>query len=133
MNTDELKLAYQVRLILNRGLLSLSPSTLGRLALARKLAMSSKKREATHHAWSAGTMSEKMGIFFNAPFSWLQGIGFAFPLIVLLVGLVGIYQFEQQERLYETAEMDALVLADELPLSAYADRGFNAYLSNRGS
>jgi hypothetical protein len=29
------------------------------------------------------------------------------------------------------AELDAAVLSDELPLSAYLDHGFNAYLENR--
>jgi len=46
--------------------------------------------------------------------------------------LVGIYQYEQQRRIAETAEIDAAVLSDELPLSAYTDHGFNAYLAKRG-
>ena len=50
---------------------------------------------------------------------------------VMVVGLVGIYQSEQQQRISETADIDAAVLSDELPLTAYLDHGFNAYLATR--
>ena len=43
----------------------------------------------------------------------------------------GIYHHEQQRRIAEIAELDAAVLSDELPLSAYLDHGFNAYLANQ--
>ncbi len=51
------------------------------------------------------------------------------PLLVLVAGMVGIYQYEKQQRIEDIAELDAAVLSDELPLSAYLDHGFNAYLS----
>ena len=52
-------------------------------------------------------------------------------MIVLVIGLVGIYQFEQQQRINEIADIDAAVLSDELPLSAYLDHGFSTYLAKR--
>jgi hypothetical protein len=55
----------------------------------------------------------------------------ALPLLVLVAGMVGLYQYEEQQRIAEVAELDAAVLSDELPLSAYLDHGFNAYLENR--
>ena len=51
------------------------------------------------------------------------------PLLVLVLGGAGIYQFEQEQQIAELAELDAAVLSDELPLSAYMDHGFNAYLT----
>jgi hypothetical protein len=45
--------------------------------------------------------------------------------------LIGIVQYEKQLRINETADIDAAMLTDELPLSAYADHGFNAYLATR--
>jgi hypothetical protein len=45
--------------------------------------------------------------------------------------MVGVYQYEQQQSIVELAEMDAAVLSDELPLSAYLDQGFGAYLETR--
>ena len=45
--------------------------------------------------------------------------------------MIGVYQYEQKQRIAELAELDAALLSDELPLSAYLDHGFNAYLANR--
>jgi hypothetical protein len=56
----------------------------------------------------------------------------AVPLMVLVAGLAGIYQYEEQQRIAEIAELDAAVLSDELPLTAYLDTGFNAYVAQRG-
>ena len=55
--------------------------------------------------------------------------GLAFSAMVLVGAcLTGLYQFEQQKRIEDLAEMDAAVLDDDLPISAYADHGFNAFL-----
>jgi hypothetical protein len=42
-----------------------------------------------------------------------------------------VYQVEQERRIAEIAELDAAVLSDELPLTAYLDHGFNAYLAQQ--
>jgi hypothetical protein len=49
---------------------------------------------------------------------------------IVLVGacLTGLYQFEQDRRIEDLADMDTAVLNDDLPISAYADQGFNAFL-----
>ena len=76
-------------------------------------------------------LAGQIGNFINEPFSWLGRLGLAIPLVVLVVGLVGIIQYEQQQRINETADLDAAMLTDDLPLTAYADHGFNAYLEKR--
>ena len=56
-------------------------------------------------------------------------IGLVFSaLLVVGACLTGLYQFEQQRRIEELADMDAAVLTDDLPISAYTDHGFNAFL-----
>ncbi|MBI3231322.1 MAG: DUF3619 family protein, partial [Burkholderiales bacterium] len=75
-------------------------------------------------ASSAGAIGKRL--------SWLGRMGVALPLFAVVIGLVGIYQFEEQQRISEIADIDAAVLSDELPLSAYLDHGFNAYLAKRG-
>jgi hypothetical protein len=55
----------------------------------------------------------------------------AVPLLAAVFGLAGLYQYEQQQRIAELAELDAAVLSDELPLTAYTDHGFNAYVSSQ--
>ena len=55
----------------------------------------------------------------------------AVELLALVIGMGGVYQHEQQERLADLADIDAAVLADELPLTAYLDTGFPAYLESQ--
>lgn len=132
MNTDDLNFAYKVRHALNEQLDTLPASTTDRLAAARKLAMARKKADAPVRvqqlALNTGRAGQSGG-FFSQPFSWLGRMSVAVPLFALVAGLSGIYQYEQQQRIAELAELDAAVLADELPLSAYLDHGFNAYLT----
>ena len=135
MNTDELNFAYKVRHALNENLDNLPASTTDRLASARKAALSRKKQE--HPVRVVATRQQTVlagnaGQHFGDPFSWLGRIGIALPLLVLVAGLIGIYQFEEQQHISDTADIDAAVLSDELPVSAYLDHGFNTYLSTRG-
>lgn len=128
MNTDDINLAYKVRHALNDNLDQLPASTTERLAAARTLAMARKKADAPVRK------HEKRPLFnFGALFSpaGLGRISVAVPLLALVVGLAGVYQYEQQQRIAELAELDAAVLSDELPLTAYLDHGFNAYLASQ--
>lgn len=132
MNTRELNFAYKVRHALNDNLDNLPASTTEKLAAARKLALSRKKKESALRVLvSPRLVAGEVGRFFSEPLTWLARMGLAVPLIVLAVGLTSIYQFEEQRLISDTAETDAEVLADELPLSAYLDHGFNAYLATR--
>ena len=133
MNTDDINLAYKLRHALNENLESLPASTTERLAAARKLALSRKKADAPAHL---PTLRQKglrrlFDVDFHFSGSGLGRLGVALPLLALVVGLGGLYQYEQQQRIDELAELDAAVLADELPLTAYLDHGFNAYLESQ--
>ena len=131
MNTDDTNFAYKVRHALNARLDDIPASTADRLANARKMALSRKKAHAPAilaHASFAGNV----GSFFSC-FSFLSlgRAGVAIPLLALVAALAGVYQYEQERRIEELAELDAAVLSDELPLTAYLDHGFNAYLAQR--
>ena len=129
MNTEDINFAYKVRHALNEKLDQLPSSTVDRLASARKLAISRKKAHAPVKV-SQRVLAGNIGAFFS--FSSLGRAGVAIPLLALVAGLSGIYQYEQDQRIAEIAELDAAVLSDELPLTAYLDHGFNAYLAQRG-
>ncbi len=129
MNSDDLNFAYKVRHALNEHLDHLPPSTADRLASARKIAVSRKKSQPVavrllQRAFAGGGTS-------STEFSFMQKMGVAIPLLALVVGLAGVYQVEEEQRIAEMAELDAAVLSDELPLTAYMDEGFNAYLAQR--
>ncbi|MEN3296489.1 MAG: hypothetical protein V7642_5742 [Burkholderiales bacterium] len=133
MNTKDLNFAYKVRNALNENIDNIPASTAERLASARKIALSRKKKDSPLRAWlPQRALAGDIGVFFDKPMSWLGRMGLAVPALALVAGLISIYQFEQQQRISDTAEIDAGVLSDELPLSAYLDHGFNAYLAKRG-
>ena len=52
----------------------------------------------------------------------------AIPLIALLVGLIAITMVQNDNRAREVAEIDAALLTDDLPPSAYTDPGFVQFL-----
>lgn len=129
MNNDDINLAYKLRHALNENLESLPASTTERLAAARKLALSRKKAD------TAPVVGRGIRRLFDVDLGFsgtgLGRLGVALPLLALVVGLGGLYQHEQEQRMDELAELDAAVLADELPLTAYLDHGFNAYLESQ--
>ncbi|SAK63082.1 membrane protein [Caballeronia hypogeia] len=59
----------------------------------------------------------------------LGGLGLAWPLAALIIGLAGIAYWEDQQRKAELADIDAAMMSDSLPIDAYLDHGFNAYLT----
>jgi hypothetical protein len=129
MNTEDINFAYKVRHALNENLDGLPPTTVDRLASARKMAVSRKKAQAPAKV-AQRVLAGNVGSFFS--FASLGRAGVVIPLLALVAGLSGVYQYEQERRIAEIAELDAAVLSDELPLTAYLDHGFNAYLAQRG-
>lgn len=133
MNNNQLNFAYKVRHALNENLDNLPPSATERLASARKIALCAKKASAPKRRFAIQErFAGSLGNYFNEPISLIARLGMIVPVIVLVTGLAAIYHFEKQQRISDIAEIDALVLSDELPLSAYVDHGFNAYLARRG-
>lgn len=135
MKTNDLTLAYKLRHALDESAQNLSEKTGERLSSARKIAISRKKQASTQSVPVTRTaMAGAPGArFFHAPdnwTTWLGRMGVIIPLAALVLGLMGLYQYEQQEQIIETANIDAEVLTDDLPLSAYLDHGFNAFLSS---
>ena len=64
--------------------------------------------------------------------SWWNRIASALPLLVLAAGLVTIHVVQNEQRANEVAEVDAAILTDDLPPSAYADPGFAQFLKSGG-
>jgi hypothetical protein len=50
------------------------------------------------------------------------------PAIALLVSVAAIYTWQQNLRVAEVEEIDAMLLTDDLPIDAYLDRGFQNWL-----
>jgi hypothetical protein len=64
--------------------------------------------------------------------SWWNRIASVLPLLALVAGLVLIHGIQNERRANEVAEVDAALLTDDLPPSAYADPGFIQFLKQSG-
>ena len=51
----------------------------------------------------------------------------------MVLSVTGIYTWQQSQRLAEIEEIDAELLTDDLPIDAYLDRGFEAWLKKRAA
>jgi hypothetical protein len=132
MNTKDLAFAYKVRHALDESTQDIPASAAERLAKAREIALSHKKQSAAAPAVAprAALAGAGMPSIQSQPLrAWLGRASFIVPLVVLVLGLIGIHQAEKRQQLMDAASIDAEVLTDELPLSAYLDHGFDAYLS----
>lgn len=122
---NEPQFGNKVRKILNEGS-RLDEKTLGRLQKARELALKQQRVEqpATGLAWVGGVLGNLGGF---------AGVSFrlVLPAVVLVGGLLAINGWQQNLRVAEVEEIDALLLTDDLPLDAYLDKGFEAWLKKR--
>ena len=122
---NELHFAYKIRQHLNRGLHELRPETAARLATARRSAIS-RQRQAVSQSMLATAGGFALHYFDNLR---IKQVLSAFVLLLCLV--VSAYWMADQ-RVTELSAIDSALLADDLPISAFTDKGFDAWLK-RGS
>ena len=117
---NELRAAYQIKRHLNGSLDQIGADKLERLRAGREQALTKQKRGSGMVLAGANGIS-----FFGIGFGWAAQV---VPLLVLLVGLLSMSYWHQSQYTDEIAEIDAQMLVDELPPSAYLDRGFDSWL-----
>jgi len=100
-----------------------------RLRAARAQALGKRKvsitRTATSVAVSGGAATLTFG---NEYLSWWDRVVAALPLLALVLGLITISIIQNDNRTTELAEIDAALLTDDLPPTAYTDPGFAQFL-----
>lgn len=74
---------------------------------------------------SAAALSLGGGVSDSA---WWPSLSALIPLVALLVGFYLIDRFHVREQIAAAAEIDAALLADDLPPEAYSDPGFVEFL-----
>jgi hypothetical protein len=114
--------------LLRQGSQSLPAGIKDRLYAARLKALSVKKPEKVRiqqHVLANFTGNWSMGSR-----SFWDNVGWVAPLAVLVFGLIGIAQWQQDSRINDIAELDAAILTDDVPPDAYADSGFMGFLKN---
>lgn len=121
---NELQFGNQVRQALNEGR-ALRPGTLARLRAARMAAL---ERHPPAPVPVAALADNVVGRADGTP--RLSRI-LLVPMLLLVLGLAFLYAAQQNRRAAETIEVDTQLLADELPIDAYLDKGFEAWLRKR--
>ena len=130
---NETKFADKIRKALNEG--SRLDGERGehireRLRAARERALERRRiARAPALAWTQDAAGAAIGRF--------GGVGglslrLLLPTVLLIAGLLGIYSGQQDQRA-EVEELDAQLLTDDLPIDAYLDRGFEAWLKKVSS
>ena len=108
---------------------NLSHDVSERLRVARQQAVQLRKRVAVATASTVQTTGDTAIMSFGD-----EGVSFwgrfasILPLIALVAGLIAISVVQTEQRAVDTAEVDAAMLTDSLPPSAYADPGFVQFL-----
>jgi len=119
---NEQQTAYRIRQLLNRGL-DLDAGTLVRLKAARERALTRQRVSAP--SFVLGWADNVIGRF-GGPASLIPRM--LLPMAVLILGLIAVNQWRDSQTAAEIEEIDAAVLTGDLPLDAYLDKGFDAWL-----
>jgi len=114
--------------LLRQGSQSLPAGIKDRLYAARLKALSVKKPEKARIVQHV--LASSNGNWSSGSRSFWDNVGWVAPLAVLVFGLIGIAQWQQDSRINDIAELDVALLTDDVPPDAYADSGFLGFLKN---
>lgn len=101
--------------------------TVARLRAAREQALARQRAEQPHTAPAMAYQSAGPGSG-ERPLPLLFSLRTLAALALLAVAWVSVYSWQQAHQIAELEEIDAQLLADDLPLDAYLDQGFGAWL-----
>ena len=117
---NEPRFGDKVRHLLNQGL-EVDAAIAERLRAARAGALAHQRRKPA-------PVLERLG-------GWAGlSLRVALPAVLVVFSVTVLYSWHERQRIAELAELDTRLLADELPIEAYLDEGFEAWLRReRGS
>lgn len=119
---NEQQFASQIRKHLEQGLHDLPQATTDRLAQARRIALAHQKQAVAQS--SLATAGSFLNIHLDIPRHYNQLIA-ALALVAAAV-LTTFWLADRQVN--ELSKIDSALLAGDLPVNAYTDKGFNAWL-----
>ncbi|MFA7279062.1 MAG: DUF3619 family protein [Sterolibacterium sp.] len=119
---DEQQFANKISHALNQSTDDLGPDVQARLQVARQEALAHQKTSL------AGLSLAGVGHFTSDVL--LPQTRKLVALIALAVGVVGTYYWNSFQQATENEEIDSALLSDELPINAYLDHGFSAWLEH---
>lgn len=126
------RFAVHVAAALNEQLAKVPYHVSERLRVAREQAVDRARsgRRVAAAAALAPTIHADGTLGLSGPASWWLRLASWAPLVVLVAGLVLIHEDINREQVLAAAEIDAVLLADDLPPDAWSDPGFREYLKS---
>jgi hypothetical protein len=124
MNRPDDELAARIVQQLDHAAERLDPGTLGRLAAARRIALSHyRERPASVLALAWGTITGPGGQI-------SLGARYALGVGALLAALIGFAYWQSAAPVNgnDLSDVDVKLLTDDLPINAYLDTGFDSWL-----
>lgn len=119
---EETVFANKIRKLLNQNL-TLKSDQVERLRAAREQALAHQR---TAQPALAMTISDRVTAVLGGGPGFVSQMAMA--ALFLIVGLVGIAYWNSTQRGVDIEEIDAALLTSELPIDAYLDKGFDAWL-----
>jgi hypothetical protein len=123
----ESRFALRIAARLSEHANAIGPDLNERLRIGREQALERARRARAVQAAPARSVVTAAGALILGGGWWVK-LGSALPLVVLLAGLVLIQQSHDDEQVSAAAEVDAALLADDVPPKAYSDPGFVEFL-----
>ena len=123
MNQED-ELATRIARLLDEGNDRLSAEKRDRLAQARRLALSRQQAART----APVPVPVLAGPFSRFTEQSVLGVRYVVPFAALLLGLIGVVYVNTGGVASEIADIDAGLLTDELPISAFLDQGLDSWL-----
>ncbi|MDP2826600.1 MAG: DUF3619 family protein [Sulfuritalea sp.] len=119
---EHTEFGYKTRQILNEGVDTLDRKVTVRLHEVRQAALNGQRPAIAGLRFAGIGHSVELAIFPHART--------LLAVMALGIGATGTYYWNAFEQAREYEEIDSALLADELPPSAYLDRGFHAWLEH---
>ncbi len=119
---NEIQFAQKISHALNQRMDDLSPALAARLHAARTQALSHQRQPAT--------MLSLAGVGHVATDFLRTGALTTVLILTLVVGVAGSIYWNEYVQADENEEIDSALLADELPINAYLDDGFQLWVDH---
>lgn len=123
----EPRLAVRIAALLSEAADTLPQGAAERLRFAREQALDRARPLRSAAAPALIGRSGGAALLGDGSSGWFK-LAAVLPLVALVAGLLLIGEWHTREQVHAAAEIDALLLADDLPPGAYSDPGFVEFL-----
>lgn len=124
----EARIGLRVAARLSQGAMALDGDISERLRFARERALERARAVRAVPVQAAVAVSSSGAVVLGGGAGWWVKLGSVLPLVALAAGLFFIQYLHSEAQIETAAEIDAELLADDLPPAAYNDAGFVEFL-----